>query len=66
MIALKETGEKTVPCLKISNLSEEEKLQIMMMDNTSVLMSGIDEEGNIIQNSDYAIACKLLNKRVLV
>lgn len=26
----------------------------------------IDEEGNIIQNSDYAIACKLLNKRVLV
>lgn len=42
--ALKETGEKTVPCLKISNLSEEEKLQIMMMDNTSVLMTGIDEE----------------------
>ena len=26
----------------------------------------IDENGNIIQNSDYAIACKLLNKRVLV
>lgn len=25
----------------------------------------IDEE-NMIQNSDYAIACKLLNKRVLV
>ncbi|MGL5867456.1 ParB N-terminal domain-containing protein, partial [Clostridium chrysemydis] len=44
VLALKETGEKTVPCLKISNLSEEEKLQIMMMDNTSVLMTGIDEE----------------------
>ena len=43
VLALKETGEKTVPCLKISNLSEEEKLQIMMMDNTSVLMTGIDE-----------------------
>lgn len=42
--ALKETGEKTAPCLKISNLSEEEKLQIMMMDNTSVLMTCIDEE----------------------
>ncbi|MGL5904407.1 MAG: ParB N-terminal domain-containing protein, partial [Cetobacterium sp.] len=26
----------------------------------------IDEDGNIIQNSDYAIACKLLNKNVLV
>lgn len=44
VLALKETGEKTVPCLKISNLNEEEKLQIMMMDNTSVLMTGIDEE----------------------
>ncbi|MEG0398526.1 MAG: ParB N-terminal domain-containing protein [Cetobacterium sp.] len=44
VLALKETGEKTVPCLKISNLSEEEKLQIMMMDNTSVLMTGIDDE----------------------
>lgn len=44
VLALKETGEKTVPCLKISNLTEEEKLQIMMMDNTSVLMTGIDEE----------------------
>ena len=44
VLALKEIGEKTVPCLKISNLSEEEKLQIMMMDNTSVLMTGIDEE----------------------
>lgn len=44
VLALKETGEKTVPCLKISNLSEEEKLQIMMMDNTSVLMTSIDEE----------------------
>lgn len=44
VLALKETGEKTVPCLKISNQSEEEKLQIMMMDNTSVLMTGIDEE----------------------
>ena len=44
VLALKETGEKTVPCLKISNLSEEEKLQITMMDNTSVLMTGIDEE----------------------
>lgn len=44
VLALKETGEKTIPCLKISNLSEEEKLQIMMMDNTSVLMTGIDEE----------------------
>lgn len=44
VLALKETGEKTVPCLKISNLAEEEKLQIMMMDNTSVLMTGIDEE----------------------
>lgn len=44
VLALKETGEKTVPCLKISNLSEEEKLQIMMIDNTSVLMTGIDEE----------------------
>lgn len=44
VLALKETGEKTVPCLKISNLSEEEKLQIMMLDNTSVLMTGIDEE----------------------
>lgn len=44
VLALKETGVKTVPCLKISNLSEEEKLQIMMMDNTSVLMTGIDEE----------------------
>lgn len=44
VLALKETGEKTVPCLKISNISEEEKLQIMMMDNTSVLMTGIDEE----------------------
>lgn len=44
VLALKETGEKTVPCLKTSNLSEEEKLQIMMMDNTSVLMTGIDEE----------------------
>ena len=44
VLALKETGEKTVPRLKISNLSEEEKLQIMMMDNTSVLMTGIDEE----------------------
>ncbi len=44
VLALKETGEKTVPCLKISSLSEEEKLQIMMMDNTSVLMTGIDEE----------------------
>lgn len=44
VLALKETREKTVPCLKISNLAEEEKLQIMMMDNTSVLMTGIDEE----------------------
>lgn len=44
VLVLKETGEKTVPCLKISNLTEEEKLQIMMMDNTSVLMTGIDEE----------------------
>lgn len=44
VLALKETGEKTVPCLKINNLTEEEKLQIMMMDNTSVLMTGIDEE----------------------
>ncbi len=44
VLALKETGEKTAPCLKISNLNEEEKLQIMMMDNTSVLMTGIDEE----------------------
>lgn len=44
VLALKEIGEKTVPCLKISNLSEEEKLQIMMMDNTSVLITGIDEE----------------------
>lgn len=44
VLALKEIGEKTVPCLKISNLSEEKKLQIMMMDNTSVLMTGIDEE----------------------
>lgn len=41
--ALKEIGKDKVPCLKISNASEEEKLQIMMMDNTSVLMTGIDE-----------------------
>lgn len=41
--ALKEIGKDKVPCLKIYSTSEEEKLQIMMMDNTSVLMTGIDE-----------------------
>lgn len=40
--ALKEIGKDKVPCLKIYNTSEDEKLQIMMMDNTSVLMTGID------------------------
>ena len=42
--ALKELGKTEVPCLVISNLNENEKLQVLTIDNTSTLMTGIDKD----------------------
>lgn len=42
--ALKELRKTEVPCLVISNLNENEKLQILAIDNTSTLMTGIDKD----------------------
>lgn len=42
--ALKELGKDTVACLIIKGLTDSEKLQIMTIDNTSTLMTGIDED----------------------
>lgn len=42
--ALKELGKNEAPCLVINNLNENEKLQILTIDNTSTLMTGIDKD----------------------
>lgn len=42
--ALKELEKDTVACLVIKDLTDSEKLQIMTIDNTSTLMTGIDED----------------------
>lgn len=42
--ALKELDTNIVACLVIKGLTESEKLQIMTIDNTSTLMTGIDED----------------------